>query len=224
MSIPSKAKLTDDEGAQVVFDFNPTTVTIETGNSSNSYGTSDVVDMAYEVTGRHPTKLKLAEVVFEGAATKEKVAQLEQWMKPERVEGPAATGYTEFKVWLLTPLTFTWGSQGLNESVELESLTATFTRFTSDGMPVRAKVSITLHVMAPKLTGTNPTSGGLPGRRAVTLVQGQNLQALALDSYGSPVHWRRVAQLNSIDDPLRVRPGAVVYLPNRDELLEEGTG
>jgi nucleoid-associated protein YgaU len=53
------------------------------------------------------------------------------------------------------------------------------------------------------------------------VVEGDNLQSIATAGYGSPGRWRALAEANDIDDPLRVRPGEVVYLPNDDELEEK---
>jgi nucleoid-associated protein YgaU len=64
----------------------------------------------------------------------------------------------------------------------------------------------------------NPTSGGQPGRRTHTVGQGETLQSIATANYGTPALWRRIAEVNGIDDPTRVRPGTTVYLPNGDEL------
>ncbi|MEV6718010.1 hypothetical protein AB0M48_38900 [Lentzea sp. NPDC051208] len=237
----SKATLTDEGGARLEFDFNPEFITVTRAHQHSGHINNErpkVSESPYQITNWTPTKFTLSEVVFAGPTTRKKVNQLERWLEPNwrkpgaargtgmaRGEiGPVPEGGTRDgqKVWHLPTLRFVWGARGLNERVELESLNASFTRFTADGMPVRAKVTITLHVMDMQLRATNPTSGGLPGRRATTLVQGQNLQGLALEGYGSPAHWRQLAALNGIEDPLRVRPGTVVYLPNRDELHDGG--
>jgi len=69
----------------------------------------------------------------------------------------------------------------------------------------------------------NPTSGGMPGRRSHTVGQGENLQSIAMANYGRPGLWRRIAEVNGITDPTRVRPGSTVYLPNEDELVNGST-
>ena len=89
-----------------------------------------------------------------------------------------------------------------------------------DGTPVRAEVTVRLQ-QQPSLLGllaTNPTSAGLPGRKAHTVTAGDSLARIATDQYGSPGHWRQIAAANDIDDPLRIRPGDRVYLPNPEEL------
>jgi hypothetical protein len=238
MTRASKAFLAEAlGGARVTFDFNPTSLSIIRGSHSSRARFDEdrpkVSEMQYEITTWDPTQLKLNQVVFEGASTQGKVDQLQRWLEPDwsRPSTRASSGpaygppprdppaeVNTRKVWLLPELKFIWGSRGLNERVELQNLDVKYTRFAPDGLPVRAEVSITLHAMHMRLTGTNPTSGGLPGRQATALVEGQNLQTLALDTYGSPAHWRKVAALNGVEDPLRLRPGTVVYLPDRAEL------
>jgi nucleoid-associated protein YgaU len=113
---------------------------------------------------------------------------------------------------------------GFMYTVVMQSITVKYTRFTSAGIPVRAKVNLTLFEV-PSLLGTlpqNPTSGGLVGRKAHTVGHGESLQSIATTNYGNPGAWRRIAEVNGIQDPTRVRPGDTVYLPNPQELDEAG--
>jgi nucleoid-associated protein YgaU len=70
---------------------------------------------------------------------------------------------------------------------------------------------------------TNPTSGGLVGRRTHMLRAGDSLQSVATTYYGRPGMWRQIAAVNRIDDPARVRPGDTIYLPGVGELDEAST-
>jgi nucleoid-associated protein YgaU len=100
-----------------------------------------------------------------------------------------------------------------------------YTRFTPMGIPIRAKVSLTM-MEKPSLLGSlpmNPTSGGQPGRSAHAVSAGETLQSISFARYGTPALWRRIAEVNGIHDPTRVRPGTVVYLPNPDELTTGST-
>jgi nucleoid-associated protein YgaU len=121
-------------------------------------------------------------------------------------------------------LRFIWGPPevGFWYAVKLESVSVNYVRMDRLGMPTRAEVNLNMQIQPSKLgtLPTNPTSGGLPGRASYTVTEGDNLQAIALAGYGSPGRWRALAEANDIDDPMRVRPGHVVYLPNRDELTD----
>jgi nucleoid-associated protein YgaU len=120
-------------------------------------------------------------------------------------------------------VTFQWGPPAVAFMYDcyVVGVTANYTRFAPTGIPVRAEVDIRLQ-QQPSLLGilsTNPTSGGLPGRRAHTVTSGESLAGIATATYGSPGRWRAIAAANGIEDPLRVRAGDRIYLPNPDEAL-----
>jgi len=123
-------------------------------------------------------------------------------------------------------LLFSWGivgPRGHNVRVTLEKVTVDYLRFDDLGIPVWAKIGLTLvEYNAPK-PFTNPTSGGVPGRAKHLVSQGENVVQIATKAYGSPNAWRRVAEANGIDDPLRVRPGRTLALPPADTEPTEGT-
>ncbi|OLE28316.1 MAG: hypothetical protein AUG49_02795 [Catenulispora sp. 13_1_20CM_3_70_7] len=131
-------------------------------------------------------------------------------------------------------LTFIWGPPigGFTIDVTMTSCKISYTRFLPTGTPIRAKAELNLVEHAPSFPGTNPTSGGVPGRGAHVLHAGENLQSLALKHYGSERAWRRIAANNGIDDPLRVGAGRALYLPSGEtaefaettERAERGSG
>jgi nucleoid-associated protein YgaU len=50
------------------------------------------------------------------------------------------------------------------------------------------------------------------------MVAGDSLASVAYAEYGDPAEWRRLADYNGIDDPLRVRAGTVLLLPAAADL------
>lgn len=122
----------------------------------------------------------------------------------------------------LPMLSFSWGPPmaAFLYTVILQSVTCEFTRFTSLGIPIRAKVRLELKEQPNFIDSfpTNPTSGGPPGRSGHLITAGETLHSVATERYGSPQAWRALADANGIDDPLRVRPGQVVYLPHDEEM------
>jgi nucleoid-associated protein YgaU len=60
---------------------------------------------------------------------------------------------------------------------------------------------------------TNPTSGGIAGRRTHIVAGAETLQSVAFGEYGDAALWRGLADLNGIDDPFRVRPGTSLLIP-----------
>jgi hypothetical protein len=121
----------------------------------------------------------------------------------------------------LPMLAFSWGppTAAFLYTVMLQSVTVSYTRFTELGIPIRAKVSLDLKEQPNFIDSypTNPTSGGPPGRSGHMVTAGETLQQIATERYGSPGTWRELAESNGIDDPLRVRPGRVLYLPHPGE-------
>jgi hypothetical protein len=163
---------------------------------------------------------------LEGETTKIMGDKLLSWMCPGGAGLDAAIMKAAFGGGAvrtaLPKVIFQWGPPILGFVVycTLTSCTITYKRFTALGVPVRAEAKITIAEepsWAANLN-TNPTSGGLPGRQQHTLVQGDNIVNLANDRYQDPRVWRDIANVNRVDDPLRVRPGSRVYLPAPEEV------
>ncbi|PPK67654.1 LysM peptidoglycan-binding domain-containing protein [Actinokineospora auranticolor] len=215
----------------VPFDFNPTTITIKrtskvgkTASPGGGKGDSGTVrPTTKKVDGGTIT---LAEIVFEGKTTKLRCDTLLGWMSPDSgFLGQVLSMVTGQNLKTEPPeLTFQYGPPmvGFVYTVKLSGCTVKYTRFTGAGIPVRALVTMEL-TRVPTLLDSlpqNPTSGGQPGRRRHTVAEGESLQSIATANYGTPAAWRRIAEVNGIQDPMRVRPGTTVYLPNPQELQE----
>lgn len=114
---------------------------------------------------------------------------------------------------------FVWGK--FSFTGKLESVNATFELFRKDGTPARAEVQVSLKERPEQATATNPTSGGPPGRRSRTLVEGDSLAGLAYRELGDSKLWRVIAAMNGIDDPWAVTPGTSVLLPSSDDAATE---
>lgn len=110
-----------------------------------------------------------------------------------------------------------WGSF-CSPLMYISDFSADITKFDADGTPARASGQMTLMQYPSSAAGTNPTSGGLAPALVETVLQGDTLAHLAYRSYQQPMSWRDVAEVNGIDDPLRVRQGRRVILPAPEEL------
>jgi nucleoid-associated protein YgaU len=141
---------------------------------------------------------------------------------PSSTKDTAATNLLSRPVYYQLPvLLFSWGihgPRGANLPVTLEKVVVEYQRFDPLGIPVWAKFALTLVEYTPEKEGTNPTSGGVPGRATHTVSQGENVVRIANRAYGSPNAWRAVAEANGIDDPLRVKPGRQLSLPSAEAL------
>ena len=89
------------------------------------------------------------------------------------------------------------------------------TRPPSKGEPLRAEVSMSFQQFEDEesLPPQNPTSGTPNPGQIRRLESGQYLDTIAEDIYGDPSRWRTIADANGIDDPLALRPGQIVVIP-----------
>jgi nucleoid-associated protein YgaU len=216
-------------GKQVVFKFNPEKILINhQGDASqdftsphqttdrehqpNNTGTADSTPKATaasRVPRVRPTTISINNLLFSGTGTVTDCAQLLDWSIPSIPAGGAQNTQ-------MPTLTFTWGT--LRYKVNLTTVKVTYIRFTSAGTPIRATADLGFQSALDPPTSTNPTSGGILGRRGHMVVAGENLQHIATANYGGPAAWRALAAANGIEDPLAVQPGMVIYLPAPAEL------
>jgi hypothetical protein len=161
------------------------------------------------------TNFKLSDLTFDGADVVKTCNQILDWTNPSTTTAGTANP-------TIPQLTFRWGP--LSYTVFLTNANVTYERFAPGGKPIRAKVGLTFIVNPPLPTLTNPTSGGIHGRRSHRLVAGENLQHVAMANYGRPGAWRALAAANGIEDPLAIRPGTVIYVPAATELADGGPG
>ena len=109
---------------------------------------------------------------------------------------------------------FHWGSMHSFKAV-ITSASVTFNYFSSEGVPLRADVDLGLtqyedgKVFGPQ----NPTSGTPHPHKAHRVQPGETLDRIAAIHYGSPTRWRAIADLNGIEDPMALRPGRVLAIP-----------
>jgi nucleoid-associated protein YgaU len=90
--------------------------------------------------------------------------------------------------------------------------------FRESGQPIRAVCTIELTETPPGGKKQNPTSGSRGAQAIVQLVDGDSLAAIAYREYGDATKWRAIAEANSIDDPLRIRPGTKLLVPSKTEV------
>jgi Contractile injection system tube protein len=117
-------------------------------------------------------------------------------------------------------VTFQWGS-GITFTGFLQQVQIQYTMFAPrDGTPLRAIATISLHSIPNDPAGTNPTSGGISGRRSAVLEDCDGLAAIAYREYGDAALWRGIAIANGIEDPARVPVGARLLVPPRTQAAQ----
>jgi nucleoid-associated protein YgaU len=222
-----------DGSANVVFPYPPTEIQVQKSQqptTSVDKSLLSVDNQPAEASGQrlaltrnrsNVTSYLLNNLVIEGDGTLANVELLTSWAT--RIETKKRGPSKQSPV--MPDLAFNWG-EGFNAvPVRLMTLTASYTRFSSTGKPIRAKVNLKLDEReapspaSPARSGSrNPDSGGIPGRASHVLQAAESLHAVAQQTYGSAQRWRDIAAANFVEDPLRTRPGTALFLPAPSEL------
>lgn len=93
----------------------------------------------------------------------------------------------------------------------LQNVTKTFTRFTAQGIPVRATLSCTFleyEDTAQQVKKLNPIDD--PTR---IIKQGETLSSIAQEEYGNSALWRVIADANRLINPRNLEVGSVLIVP-----------
>ncbi len=107
-------------------------------------------------------------------------------------------------------LLFSWG--GLNFKCVLESAGQRFTMFLEDGTPVRA--TLTVSFKEYEAVDIEIKKGLFIGPPTVrNIIEGETLSNIAGDVLGDPGDWREIADLNNIDNPLKLALGMPLLIP-----------
>lgn len=112
------------------------------------------------------------------------------------------------------PLQFIWGLDPKEPfNCVLERVTKKFTMFNSDGVPVRARLNITLKEFKMQLNSRERELQSPDKTKVYIAKQGDSLWAIAYREYGDPDMWRPIAQKNNIYDPRSLKPGTELIIP-----------
>jgi len=107
-------------------------------------------------------------------------------------------------------LLFSWG--GFNFKCVLESVGQRFTMFLEDGTPVRA--TLTVSFKEYQEVNIEIRKGLFIGPPTIrNIVEGETLSKIAGNVLGDPSAWREIAELNNIDNPLKLIPGNQLIVP-----------
>ncbi|MEO6126537.1 MAG: LysM peptidoglycan-binding domain-containing protein [Ilumatobacteraceae bacterium] len=112
---------------------------------------------------------------------------------------------------------FMWGTQIHTFKAIIKSMEVSFTYFSSEGLPLRANVEMSLEQFEPDENWgrQNPTSGTPNPNRTHQVRVGDTLDRVAAKYYGDSTKWRSIANVNGITDPLTIRPGQLLAIPER---------
>jgi nucleoid-associated protein YgaU len=99
----------------------------------------------------------------------------------------------------------------------VQSIKQQFTLFSSEGVPLRATLTVTLKeykTLRDQLAELNLLSSD--HTRSHIVQQRETLAQIAGKRYGDSGLWRQIAEGNGLDDPLAIEPGMLLDLPPID--------
>lgn len=107
---------------------------------------------------------------------------------------------------------FTWDSEVFRGV--MDSLNVTYVLFTPDGVPIRAKLSVSLKEYRPVEIQVKETPKNSPNvEKSYTVRRGDTLSGIASAFYRDAGLWREIATVNEIRDPRTIAPGRVLSIP-----------
>jgi LysM repeat protein len=209
-----KAYLETEKGSTIPCMFNPSELHITRANSWS--GSSVPGQEAPELSfgGGEASSMDL-ELTFDTTADGKAVTTYTNKMLALMKIDTSLAGYDESSANGRPPwVKFHWGDMHSFKAI-IESLDLRFTYFSSTGMPLRAKVGLSLKQYEPDANWgpQNPTSGTPRPHRVHRVQKGETLDRISARHYGDSTKWRLIAQANGIHDPLALRPGAVLNIP-----------
>lgn len=106
----------------------------------------------------------------------------------------------------------TWDNQIFKGVIE--ALNITFTLFTPDGVPIRARLALTLKEYRTVKVQVKESPKSSPDVEKHHIVRrGDTLSSIAGKAYGDPAEWRAIARANRIADPRLLSPGTDLVVP-----------
>ena len=195
-------------GAQIdliEFSFNPKEFTVQ--READWKSSTSKKPAPPEYNGIKPGSLSLELFLDDSDTVKPQVDRLLDAVLPVKGSNDKKKPVAPFVV-------FGWGRNSYITAV-VRSVSARYTRFSNDGSPTRAVVTVSLEEVPLDKSPPrqNPTSGAIEAYASRSLRSGDSLALLAHQELGSAAAWRQIAEANGIDDPFRLRHGQVLIIP-----------
>ena len=96
----------------------------------------------------------------------------------------------------------------------VESLSVTYQLFDKNGVPMRAKASLSLKEFRPAVLQVRERPKNSPDvEKLYTVQRGDTLTGIASAAFGDPSKWREIARHNGIEDPRSLDAGAELVIP-----------
>jgi len=130
-------------------------------------------------------------------------------------------GNSIFKVPYAYPpfVKFVWGNISLFTAI-VTKVKISFTLFTPDGTPIRAKADVNFSqndiLLSDDLIPMQNPSSRTDARKTRIVHSGERLDLIAHEEYRDARHWRTLAEANNLDDPFHLTDGQILVIPPID--------
>ncbi len=212
-----KAYLETESGGQIECMFNPTTFAFSTQNRWESDRVPGKDTPTLRFVGGESGSFSLS-LVFDTTSTGTAVSTHTNRLLALMEIDTALAGYDAAANNGRPPwVKFHWGTHLHSFKAVITSANVTFTYFSHEGMPLRANVELSLEQYEPDANWgpQNPTSGTPTPERTHLVQVGDTLDRIAGRYFGDSTKWRDIAVLNGIADPLDLKPGRLLSIPER---------
>jgi hypothetical protein len=107
---------------------------------------------------------------------------------------------------------FQWG-KGLWYDGFVKNVEQRLVMFASNGIPVRATVTVTMEAFTPAEECQKEQRVGSGQTSRWVVQRGETLSRIAGAVYGDPAEWRRIADANRLANPRVIDPGQILMIP-----------
>jgi nucleoid-associated protein YgaU len=209
-----KAFLQTEDGTNLPCLFNPESLSVSRTNTwaGSSAPGRGVPTLRYEGAASGTFSLSLFfDTTSDGQAVTNYTSKLLKLMEVDpQLPGSSDATQNARPPWVV----FHWGDLHSFKAV-ITSLSLNFTYFSATGVPLRAKADLSLTQYQEELAfgPQNPTSGTPYPHRTHRVQPGETLDRISAIHYGDSTMWRRIANANAVEDPLSLRPGSLLAIP-----------
>lgn len=114
-------------------------------------------------------------------------------------------------------ITITWATESVKGFIN--SFGQKFTLFTSDGIPLRARVNLDfIEYIDPKQQQREQNSGD--PEQFIMVRNGDRLELIAHKEYGDAALWRIIADANELEDYRDLKPGTMLFIPALESVIK----
>jgi hypothetical protein len=193
--------------------FNPETIGVTRSNEWNKVGSAkSVPELSFEAMSSGEMDLMLFfDTTHNGSAVTRYTSVLLDKMEIDtRLPGTDPKTKNGRPPWVQ----FHWGRFTSFKAV-ITKANIKFLYFSSEGVPLRASVDLDLRQFQADdaFLRQNPTSGTPHPHRTHRVQRGETLDRISAQYYGDSTQWRVLAAANGIEDPLAIRPGSLIGIP-----------